>query len=156
MVRRTVDGLRRTVTWSLGLWRLARGRIREDWRFLGGVWLLLACALTLLASGVLYGDAVAVGGLRAAIRAAPMADQSVLVETDLTADQTANDDPRVRAALRDGLGPPGGEVALVARSGSLAPIGHGGPSGMRSLTYLESATDAAAHARLVTGRWARA
>src|SRR5574337_946981 len=139
MVRPTVDGLRRTVTWSVGLWRLARGRIREDWRFLVGVWLLLACALTLLASGILYGDAVAVGGLRAAIRAAPLADQSVLVETNLTAAQATSDDARVRAALGEGLGPSGGEVALVARSGSLAPIGHPGPAGTRSLVVLESA-----------------
>lgn len=145
----------RAVTWSVGLWRLASGRIREDWRFLVGVWLLLACATTLLASGVLYGDAVAVGSLRAAIRAAPIAAQAILVETDLTPEQARAEDPPVRASLAAALGRPGGEVMQEARSGSLLPIGLKGSTTAPILTYLESATGASAHAALVAGRWAR-
>ncbi|HEX5466208.1 MAG TPA: ABC transporter permease [Candidatus Limnocylindrales bacterium] len=156
--------LGRAVTWSLGLWRLASGRIREDWRFLLGVWLLLACATTLLASGVMYGDAVAVGSLRSAIRAVPLVQQSVLVETRLPAAQVGQADARVRSALHAGLGPSGGEVMLEARSGSLQTIA-GGATGDGAtaaagrskgiLTYLESATGADGHATLVDGHWPR-
>ncbi|MGH2467156.1 MAG: ABC transporter permease, partial [Candidatus Limnocylindrales bacterium] len=145
----------RAVTWSVGLWRLASGRIREDWRFLVGVWLLLACATTLLASGVLYGDAVAVGSLRAAVRAAPIAAQAILVETDLTPGQARADDPPVRASLSAALGGPGGEIMQEARSGSLLPIGQKRSTTAPVLTYLESATGASAHAALAAGRWAQ-
>lgn len=147
--------LARAWTWSLGLWRLASGRIRADWRFLLGVWLLLACATTLLASGVLYGDAVAVGSLRAAVRAAPLAQQEVLVESSLTPAQVLSADGPVRADLRAGLGPPGGEVALQARSSSLVPVGTPVGSAAQHLTLLESASDVPAHAALTAGRWPR-
>jgi FtsX-like permease family len=147
--------LARAWTWSLSLWRLASGRIRADWRFLLGVWLLLACATTLLASGVLYGDAVAVGSLRAAVRAAPLAQQGVLVESSLTPAQVLSADGSVRADLRAGLGPPGGEVALQLRSSSLVPVGTPVASAAQHLTLLESATDVQAHAALTAGRWPR-
>jgi hypothetical protein len=142
-------------TWSFGLWRLARGRVRADWRFLVGVWLLLASATTLLASGVVYGDAVALGSLRAAIRAAPQVDQGVLVDSSLNAAQLTSADPSVRDGLASMLGAPGGSITLELRSGSLVRIGGpgNGATGSPSLTLLESVDDAAAHAQLTSGRW---
>jgi len=152
-----LSALTSATTWSVGLWRLASGRIRADWRFLVGVWLLLACATTLLASGVIYGDAVAVGSLRAAVRAAPLAAQGVTVESTLTAAQIAGADDAVRAALTTMLGRPGGTVGLELRSGSLVPIGAAAttPAGSAtpSLTALESADSVSDHATLVTGSW---
>lgn len=147
--------LARATTWSLGLWHLASGRVRADRAFLFGVWLLLTCATTLLASGILYGDAVAVGSLRAAIRAAPAADQGVVVESDLTAAQASSVDPAVQSDLRAGLGRPGGDVTLQARSGSLVPTGTPLATAGQHLTVLESASNVEAHAVLAAGRWAR-
>jgi len=40
-----------------------------DWPVVAAAWLLLLCATTLLTAGTLYGDAVALGGLRAAMAA---------------------------------------------------------------------------------------
>lgn len=140
-------------TWSIGLWRLASGRIRADWRFLVGVWLLLACATTLLASGILYGDAVALGSLRSAVRGVPAADQGVLVGSSLKPAQIAAVDVRVEAALRAVLGGPGGPIALQLRSTSLVPTGLAAGSASAHLTLLESIDGVADHAALVGGRW---
>src|SRR4051812_13793774 len=104
--------LRRVLAWSIGLWRLAAGRIRADWRFLVGVWLLLACSTTLLAAGVIYGDAVAVGSLRAAIRAAPLGDQGVSAQSSITAGQLPAADASVRRSMTAALGAPSGGVSL--------------------------------------------
>ncbi|HEX5240388.1 MAG TPA: ABC transporter permease [Candidatus Limnocylindrales bacterium] len=157
-----MSALGSAVTWSFGLWRLARGRIRADWRFLAGVWLLLACSTTLLASGIVYGDAVALGSLRSAIRSAPIAEQGVLVESSLIPAQVTLADPAVRSALTQMLGDPGGAVGLEVRSGSLVRVGAGatggkggtgGTGGTPQLTVLETIDDPAGHAALVSGRW---
>ena len=141
-------------TWFLGLWRLAGGRIRTDWRFLGGVWVLLTCATTLLASGVIYGDAVALGSLRAAIRAAPSAAQGVLVESGLTLDQVGTATRPIESSLREALGGPGGSVTLELSSGSLSRIGKSGSDAGEGLTRIEGIDDISSRAQLVDGRWA--
>lgn len=141
-------------TWFLGLWRLAGGRIRADWRFLGGVWVLLSCATTLLASGVIYGDAVALGSLRAAIRAAPSAAQGVLVESGLTPAQVGTGTGPIESALRGALGGPGGSVTLELRSSSLVRIGSSGSNASQGLTMVDGVDDIASRAHLVGGRWA--
>jgi hypothetical protein len=140
-------------TWSLGLWRLARGRIRADWRFLLGVWLLLACATTLLASGILYGDAVAVGSLRAAIRGVAAADQGVEIASNLPPAQVADSDATIKAALREALGGPGGTIGLELRSTSLVPTGLAAGTASQHLTLLESDDDVGARSHLVSGAW---
>ena len=48
-------------------WRAVASRCRSDWPVIVAAWLLLACATTLLAAGVLYSDTVARGGLRQAV-----------------------------------------------------------------------------------------
>jgi len=144
--------VRRVVAWTLGLWRLALGRIRADWRFLIGVWLLLACSTTLLAAGVVYGDAVAVGSLRSAIRSAPLGDQGVSARSAVTGTQLEGIDGAIRAAMEESLGEPAGVVSLVARSGSYIRAGSASATGS-ALTLLESIDDPARHATLVDGRW---
>ncbi len=141
-------------TWLLGPWRLAGRRIRADWRFLAGVWVLLTCATTLLASGVIYGDSVALGSLRVAIRAADPASQGVLVESRLTPAQVDKASGRVEAALRDALGGPGGPVTRELRSTSLARIGASGSDASPGLTAIGSVDDVASRAQLTGGRWA--
>lgn len=141
-------------TWSIGLWRLASGRIRDDWRFLIGVWFLLACATSLLASGVVYGDAVAVGSLRSSIRAAPPAEQTILVQSVVSPDRITAADKPVRDGLDAVLGGVGGSVGLELRSGALFRVGEQAPAeGPRTLTVLESVDDLARHATLSSGRW---
>ncbi|HET9615333.1 MAG TPA: FtsX-like permease family protein, partial [Candidatus Limnocylindrales bacterium] len=145
---------RRVIGWSLGLWRLASGRIRADWRFLAGVWLLLACATTLLAAGVVYGDAVAVGSLRASIRGAPAANQGVSVESALSPAEVAAADERVRSAIGAALAPAASPTIALLRSGSLVRAGAAASgSSTPTLTLLESVDDLPSHATLVDGRW---
>src|SRR3954462_4745830 len=128
--------LRRVLAWSIGLWRLAAGRIGADWRFLIGVWLLLACSTTLLAAGVVYGDAVAVGSLRSAIHSAPLGDQGVSAESAVTAAELGAIDGPVREARDESLGEPAGDVSLLARSGSYVRAGQASATGS-ALTLLE-------------------
>ena len=52
---------------SAGLWRALLHRSRSDWPVVLAAGLLLLCATVLLAAGAVYGDVVALGGLRQAI-----------------------------------------------------------------------------------------
>ena len=56
---------------SAGLWRALLHRSRSDWPVVLAAGVLLLCATVLLAAGAVYGDAVALGGLRRAVLAAP-------------------------------------------------------------------------------------
>ena len=51
-----------------------------DWLIVLATWLVIVCATTLLAIGVLYGDAVALSGLRQTLAAAPAAATSIDVQ----------------------------------------------------------------------------
>src|SRR5205823_6566825 len=80
---------------------------------------LFVCVTTLVAAGVIYGDAVTLGGLRTALRAAGPADTSILVRTPAPPRDVVTLDASVRPVLTEVLGPGGGEVDQVARSDSM-------------------------------------
>jgi len=63
---------------SEGLPRTVIRRSRADWPVLAAAWLLVLCAIALVAAATMYNDAVAAGGLHRAIRDAPPAETAVV------------------------------------------------------------------------------
>jgi len=124
-------------------------RVRADLPFMVAVWLLLTSGVTLIASSVLYGETVALGGIRRSLEAAPGADRGVLVETTSPAGGVAGLDGAIRPLLQTALGPGGGEVALTLRSASYSIVGAAGPS----LVVLGGYADLESHVALVSGSW---
>ena len=131
-------------------------RSRADWPVVAAAFALLVCAIGLLATGALYGDTVARGGLRQAILAAPPAERVVVVGTAGGQADIDSLDDTVRGQLADALAAPGGEIALVANSGSLAPTGLDTEAARQRLTSMASYEGLDRHADLTAGRWAEA
>jgi hypothetical protein len=142
------DGLLR----SAGLWRALLHRSRSDWPVVLAAGLLLLCATALLAAGAVYGDVVALGGLRQAILDAPPPDRVVVVGSTASPADVGAIDGVVTAEATEVLGGGGGEVGLVATSGGFAPAGID-PNDQSALTRLASYRGIANHAALVQGAW---
>ena len=137
----------------VGLWRAVLQRARVDWPVLSAAWLLLLCATTLLSAAALYGDTVALGGIRRSIASAPPTDRSLLVRISADPATAASLDPIVSDALAGSMAGTGGEVRLVARTGSLELPDR--PAGdVTDGTVLGSYDGIADHAELVAGSWA--
>lgn len=137
---------------SGGLWRTVANRSRADWPVVLAAWLLLLCAISLLSAGALYGDTVALGGLHRTLLAAPPADSSIVVRMSAATTEVDEIDGIVAPELARAMGPSGGAVAQVARSGSFAldDLNFGAdPHGAVLATY----QDIDAHAALVEGQW---
>jgi hypothetical protein len=139
----------------VGLVRAVVHRARVDWPVLSAAWLLLLCATTLLSAAALYGDTVALGGIRRSIATAPPAERSLVVRMSGSPALATGLDPIVSAALARSLEAAGGEVRLVARSGTLdmpdRPAGDTAEG-----TLLASYDGITEHAELVDGSWAAA
>ena len=124
-----------------------------DWPVVAAAWVLLLCATSLLAGGALYGDTVALGGLRNALVAASAADRSIVVDTSGLPDASVTLDSAIRSSLQRVVDPTGGEVAEVVRSSAFASAGT--PAGGNPvLTEFASYEGIERHASLVSGRWA--
>jgi len=95
-------------------------RSLADWPVVLAAGLLLVCATTLLATGVVYGDAVASGGLHRSILAAPPSTRGV--EVALSSEPAAIDglDAAIRPTIQASIAATGGEIARVVRTGSFA------------------------------------
>ncbi len=130
-------------------------RSLADWPVVLAAWLLLVSATTLLATGVVYGDAVASGGLHRALLAAPPASRTM--EVSLTSAPAGIDglDATIRPAIRAAMSATGGEVVRVVRSGSFADPATA-PNDVHDLTILESLDGIEGHATLVGGDWPHA
>jgi len=140
---------------SLALWRAVVRRIRYDWPVVVAAWALLVAATTLLTAGTLYADAVALGGLRAAVGAAPAADRSVRVQASSPIAAFATLDSAVRRELeRIVAAGGGGTVTTFLGSGSMSPASEG--AGGTTLTFLGTRPGIEQHATLVNGRWPQA
>ena len=137
---------------SAGLWRALLHRSRSDWPVVLAAGMLLVCATVLLAAGAVYGDVVALGGLRRAVLDAPPADRVVVVGSTATpADVGAIDDIVTKQAT-DVIGAGGGEVGFVIRSGGFVRSGFD-PEDPGGLSRLASYRGIERHASLVSGRW---
>jgi FtsX-like permease family protein len=126
-----------------------------DWPVVTAAWLLLVCATTLIATGVVYGDAVAALGLHRGLEAAGPADRAVIVTADLDADRIDPVDATIRAELTRAFGPTGGEITRTIRSESFADRAVASADAA-DLTVFESLSGIEQHATLVDGRWPQA
>ncbi len=139
---------------SVGLWHAILHRARADWPVVLAAWLLLACATTLVAAGALYGETVALGGVRSAVLAAAPADRVVLIRTTAGPKEVAAVDALVGPAVTAALSAAGSEVGLVARTGSLQPSGIATDQAGAHLVAVGSYRGIDRHTALVAGRWA--
>jgi FtsX-like permease family protein len=137
---------------SAGLWRALLHRSRSDWPVVLAAGLLLLCATVLLAAGAVYGDVVALGGLRQAILDAPPPDRVVVIGSTAALADVAAIDETVSSEATQVLGSGGGEVAFVAMSGGFGPAGVD-PNDQSALIRLASYRGMKDHAALVDGTW---
>lgn len=133
-------------------------RSLADWPVVAAAWLLLACATTLLATGVVYGDAVATDGLHRAVLARPAADRAVVASADVDLGRLSELDRPIRAELTRAISVSGGSVSRVVRTGSFGDPGDrtGADGDVTRLTVFESLEGIEEHATLVSGRWPQA
>jgi hypothetical protein len=137
---------------STGLWRALLHRSRSDWPVVLAAGLLLLCATVLLAAGAVYGDVVALGGLRKAILDAPPPDRVVVIGSTSTPADIGAIDEVVTAEATEVLGEGGGEVAFMAMSGGYVKQGID-PKDQSGLIRLASYRGIADHATLLDGTW---
>lgn len=116
---------------------------------------LLASALSLLAAGTLYTDAVTLAGLHRELLQAPAADRAIVVRTKILPDRLATADGAIVPQLRGAIATTGGEVARVLHSSAYADAA-ADPATVTDLEQLAAFEGIEAHARLVDGRWAEA
>lgn len=127
-------------------------RSLADWPVVSAAWLLLVCATTLLATGVIYGDAVAAGGLHRALLAAPPATRAVDVALSSDPDAIDRLDSAIRPEVEGAIAATGGDVVRIARSGSFADAAVA-ESEVRDLTLFSSVDGLENRVTLVEGAW---
>lgn len=137
---------------SAGLWRALLHRSRSDWPVVTAAGALLLCATVLLAAGAVYGDVVALGGMRRALLDGPPQDRVVLIDSTARPANVGSIDETVTRQATEVLGSGGGEVGLVIRSGGFVRAGLD-PEDPGGLTRLGAYRAIEAHAALVDGRW---
>jgi hypothetical protein len=130
-------------------------RSRADWPVVLASWLLLTCALSLLAAGTLYTEAVTLAGLHRELREAPPADRSVIVRTKILPERLGAADDAVVPELEALLAPVGGNVVRVLQSSPYADAA-ADPATVDALTLFASYDGIEDHATLVDGEWATA
>lgn len=135
-----------------GAWRLVLKRAAHDRLVVAAAFLTILLATTLLASGPVYAEAVALSGLRRTLEDAPVREVTVAVSGRLPAAEYENADARVTRTLASVFGPEGVAVYRSAVSDSYAlPSRPGVPAG--ALTVFGTYVGLAAHAELVAGSW---
>ncbi len=130
-------------------------RSLADWPVVLAALLLLICATTLLATGVVYGDAVAAGGLHRALLDAPPATRSVVVGMAVGPGQMESLDAIVRPELERAMTVTGGPVLRAGRTGSFADAATPADT-VTDLTVFESVDGIEDQAILVDGSWPQA
>ena len=135
--------------------RVVLQRSFADWLIVAATWLVILCATTLVAIGLLYGDAVALTGLRQIIADQPPTSTSVVVEMRASIDELPDVEPHLERQVGRILGWTGGELVTTTRSGSYALPEQ--PSDDRtSLTVFGAYEGIERHAEIVDGAWPEA
>ncbi|HEX5148562.1 MAG TPA: hypothetical protein VFW02_05735, partial [Candidatus Limnocylindrales bacterium] len=135
--------------------RMVLQRGLADWLIVAATWLVIVCATTLVALGVLYGDAVALTGLRRILDDQPAAATTVVVEMRAAGDEVQAAEEAVNRQAGRILGWTGGELVTVGESESYALPEQ--PSDDRtSLAVFVSFEAIDRHAALTDGAWADA
>lgn len=138
---------------SVGLLPAVLKRSRADWPVVLASWVLLACALSLLAAGALYTDAVTLAGLHRELESRPAVERAIVVRTKILADRWAAADAAVMPELARTIAPTGGSVARIIRSSPYADATADAAS-VTDLVQLASFEGIEDHAALVSGAWA--
>jgi hypothetical protein len=137
---------------SPGAWLVVCKRAAHDWVVVAAAFLTTLLATTLLASGPVYADAVALSGLQRTLANAPVREVTVALSDHLAAPDYAVADDRVAQAVEEAFGPDGADVHRSGLSDSFAlPNQPGVPAD--GLTVFGYYDDLADHAELVAGAW---
>ncbi|HET9215217.1 MAG TPA: ABC transporter permease [Gaiellaceae bacterium] len=135
-----------------GAWRLVLKRAAHDRLVVAAAFLTILLAVTLLASGPVYAEAVALSGLRRTLEDAPVREVTVAVSGRLAAAERSRADEHVTRVLEDVFGADGVTVYRSALTDSYAlPDAEGVPKA--ALTVFGSYEGLPGHARLVAGSW---
>ena len=139
----------------MGLLRIVLQRSAADWLIVVATWLVIVCATTLVAIGVVYGDAVALTGLQRILADEPPSATSVVVELRTGPDELSTVEEAVGQQVRRVIARTGGELVEVARSESYTLPDQ--PSGdVTELAVFGSYAAIEEHARLADGIWPEA
>ena len=135
--------------------RMVLQRGLADWLIVAATWLVIVCATTLVALGVLYGDAVALTGLRRILEDQPAAATTVAVDMRAAQDELQAAEEAVNRQAGRILGWTDGELVTLGESESYALPEQ--PSDERtSLAVFAAFEGIDRHAELLDGRWAEA
>jgi hypothetical protein len=130
-------------------------RSLADWPVVLAAWLLLVSATTLLATGVVYGDAVASSGLHRSILAANPGTRTAVVTLSAEPGSIDDLDAAIRPIVSTAIAASGGEVARVVGTGTFADPAVASDQ-VHDLTTFESIAGLDGHATLIDGAWPRA
>ncbi|MGH2402596.1 MAG: FtsX-like permease family protein, partial [Candidatus Limnocylindria bacterium] len=133
--------------------RVVLHRSLADWLIVVATWLVIVCATTLLAIGVLYGDAVALSGLRQTLEAQPVVATSVDVQMRVEPEELDTVDEVVSRQSRRILGWTGGELARTIRSGTYDLPDTLSTAADSDLAVFAAADRLTEHATIVDGAW---
>src|SRR3990170_4009381 len=104
----------------MGPLRVVLQRSFADWLIVAATWLVIVCAATLVAIGVLYGDAVALTGLRRIIADQPSTATSVVIETRVAVDELQPVESAIELQAGRVLRWTGGELISIGTSETYA------------------------------------
>ncbi|MDQ3691656.1 MAG: hypothetical protein M3406_16825 [Chloroflexota bacterium] len=133
--------------------RVVLQRSLADWLIVVATWLVIVCATTLLAIGVLYGDAVALSGLRQSLAAEPASATRIDVQMRVEPQELAAVDEVVTRQSRRILGWTDGELARTIRSGTYGLDGEVAGAAETDLAVFAAADGIEQHATIVQGSW---
>lgn len=135
-----------------GAWRLVLKRAAHDRLVVAAAFLTILLAATLLASGPVYSEAVALSGLRRTLEDAPVREVTVAIQGRLPAEDRAAADERVTDTLETVFGPDGVAIHRSVVSDSYAlPAIDGVPE--EALAVFGYYDDLRSHAELLAGDW---
>ena len=133
--------------------RVVWQRSFADWLIVAAVWLVIVCATTLVAVGVLYGDAVALTGLHRILADEPGTSTSISVQIRASADELPEVEPKLERQIGRILGWTGGELITVARSETYELPGGEDSEEVTSLVIFGAYEGIEEHATLLDGAW---
>jgi hypothetical protein len=133
----------------LGSWRLVGRRSLADRLVIAVAWLVMVAAVTLLAAGAMYSDAVARSGLLRSLNEAGSLEANVQVVAQMPAADADGADALIRAQLSSALGAAADEIVATGRSESFALPDQ--PDEVRDLTLFAFAESLDGHATLAAG-----
>ena len=133
-------------------WRVVARRAVADRAILAAAFLTILLAITLLAAGPIYADAVTISSLRRALVDAPITEANVVITTRVEPDTFEDDDSVVVDAMNDAFGTVGARIFRRGTSDSYSLEGLPGDH-QRDLVVFSFFTGIEERATLIDGAW---